>query len=252
MPIGPTNSVNAFLYLDLVPMFNPSRPTGTTEIQASRVAKVVQLFDRGLDLASTSLGFHGTSIQAIREIIRMGLLPPGYDWAGPPDHEIEQSGLIYIVPTAEGIKGTKFEPYKYLVDWDPLGSAKAYALRCGQAHFFLTELGCGLANHLLGETAYSITIRGLCEEHSGPFLEAGFSHRQISEAWRKTQSSSVEGVVLVLGREILDAHTVEQGRAEDQVPELKVMTTQGLELKYIKGIEPVGQYDYDYLNGLRT
>lgn len=193
----------------------------TKKLQATTItAKVSSLFEIGLDNPHV-LGYHGTSIEAIEHLAKTGYLP------NTGRHKNE----LYFYPTnAVGIDNV-------------IEETKMYSRWNAWKHFMTNQLPfepnydelCVFDDSDLSELP---TLARQCEEYN-------ISEYQLNRLLGKAKRER-KGVIISLSPDIINEFKLYTPSKVEQ-DERYIKVPQGLNIDYIAGIEPVGQFEWNVL-----
>lgn len=199
---------------------------------------------RGIRFEDT-IGFHGTSIEAIQEAVKTGKLP--ISLAAQPQ-------AIFIFPNLKHpavkklIEQGKLQVIPGTVprNSDEVGvsflATQKYAKDVARRHRFLKELGLEMnkdnadwaADALSTDSGYSAA------------RDKGFSSQKARAA--DNAAKRAKGVVLGISSDILTEHPLHNPPAPDEGVFFNV--EEGLPIRYVIGVEPVGDEEFKYFERL--
>ncbi len=205
-----------------------------TEAVKESARKVAELFESGLDREDEAIGVHGTSIEAIMYLAEHGKLPPG---ARTP-------GEFYYYPLGKGFDAVD-RAKKIYADWNVM------------KYYISSKLPFKLDKGLYEELSQFILLNGDSKEDYPKLLRMcnrhGITERQLSAWGEEARSQGRKGVVILLSKDILkDGYKVSEDKTGSDDNEARFSIKRGLPLKYIIGIEPVGNYEYKKLEELQN
>lgn len=230
----------------------------------SYASRVSECFQEGLSTIENSLGYHGTSIQAIQYLLREGRLPPtthaSCGWLGPPDGEsprgISGPGCFYFMPVAQHFPDhANFE--HFVSTRSAISLAGDYARTNAFTHALLEKLNLNFDDSVHYQLCSEIAEAWI-EGRTAP--EARFHalqmYPQLADDPRLgetraiaaiRQAKDARGVIIVLERCADQIFSVVNG----DVPEdLALDARNGIPLEAIRGIEPRGDAEFDFLDSL--
>ena len=219
---------------------------------AERERRLVSLFESGLD-SPDIMAYHGTSLEALQELIKTGNLPTGKTEGG--------IGYLYFfrldMPVPENFLFGETE------EESSEGGAKMYAESLAYEASLCRILGLDIRNerefleamdhilfqyqsravtgrsttltegHLLNGSQYDDILSKYLDEYGFPCIKAAFD-----------ESIKRKGVIIGINQKILNHDP--QSAYEDLDDEgWRVNLPEGLPLEYISGLEPVGQPEYE-------
>ena len=204
--------------------------------------KVAALLEMGLDSPAT-IGFHGTSIEAVIQLIRTGILPGGVQY----DPYVR--GKLFFSPADSFPKpelcshlGERERGIEISADMAALSARR---------HFLLNAFGFGFADHkaalhvgALFDEAYWYDDR-LNRQLQKFFAGRGWDWSKVNEL--KAESEKRRGVVLCLGP-LLDGETI--GLSNEK--HLYLTTPEGLSIDRFVGLEPQGEAEFEFLEELQS
>lgn len=208
---------------------------------------IIAAAERGIDAADI-VGFHGTSVEALEYLRDHGVLIAG-EGGGPGT----ENSLYFAPINSQFPKMPKVPKYLGENKMAAFKHAISYAERISQEHNFVTQLGLELEDPKIRENAM-VLVEHFQDE--SPFQEAwsffqkqGISYEILAKALNGCRMR--KGVVLALGKEI-KMYEIKPGDGPEKSPgDYRVVVPEGLPLKTIVGIEPVGQIEWDFLNRFR-
>lgn len=193
--------------------------------------RISKLLENGI--SKKPLMLHGTSVETVIELFENGVLPTGTYLAETPDH-------LYFVPVQDRLKGTKFyDEFEGFTVPFAKKSAKGYAKVNAERWYVFNEIKKAVSNPEYAEVITFDWIYGfypviIPEEEKQKALRLGFE-KIISEAEKR------KGVILEMNDDILEL--VIELDPEDEG--LKLDCPNGLDAKYVKGIELLGNEERD-------
>ena len=204
-------------------------------------------FEKGIDKSDNSiLGFHGTSIFTLMNAIKTGFLPitkgseayaggGGIESTKAYGENFEKYGF-HLVPNPKNKVIQKINFRKNLIQ-DPYKEAVNWANYLASRHSYFDKYNMDLDNP---------------EHHAASHeLEAGMKigEKEIQKKYnlQKPKSNPIKsGVVLAISDSAANDFEVLMGGDGDDIN----IVTKSFPLKYIKGIDPVDDYAYEWLDQL--
>lgn len=196
---------------------------------------VVNLFESGLERKSEAFAMHGTSLEAIQHLIETGVMPA----------EGRLPGEFYFLSlerhgVTEAMKG-----------------AVAYAQWNANKHYISDRLPFELNKALFEGLSQFVADTAIAQgqsEHFDQFLDAALQHeisRKQLTAWLMESIKNRGGVVI-----LIDPRAEQDFKTHyDDDPNMDgdyLRAPEGLPLEYIIGIEPQGDYEYEFLEALQA
>jgi hypothetical protein len=169
--------------------------------------------------------YHGTAIESIGYALTSGFLPPLGGWKNE----------FYFVP--EGI-GSHEGDFEHASNYAELNAVKWFVRK--HLHPRLEMINMEVFNN------YFMEFEPDFEDVSALLRElnrVGVRRAEV-DILRKQARKTRKGVVLILSNKIKDDYEVTLGEGYDQY---RIVANEGLPLFYITGIEPLGDYEYDFL-----
>jgi len=210
-----------------------------------RIARVVELFEKGLDDTEDCIGYHGTSLEALQYLIENGHWPvsnlegfygdtPGISFY-PRKSQFSTFDLL----------GVNFPDEKYMAK-----EAANYAEQIARSHHLLRLLNLPIDDDAMEDNARNIANNSPDDARDPEkeyrfFLEIVKDKKILDEAIAKAKKR--HGVVIGLSKSALGKGTVQHGDPGD----LRILTPSGVDLSFISGIEPMGQEEFDFLKNLQ-
>lgn len=226
------------------------------EAQGCKRSLIEILYKRGIPDNKRSLGFHGTSLDALILAAETGVIPTG---VGRGNEE-----YIYFYPNTESPQMQKASPklfgktidnlpFQYLST--PNAAGKRTALTAFKDARDYAEVNAGLmylTQKFKTKTKNQLhRLKDELEDFSGgnrettALLKKGFSRDQLWEIYREftkiTHGEKGISIVLSLDPKILADFKVETAVGPDSG--LRVHAPHGIPLKYISGIEVIAAHD---------
>jgi hypothetical protein len=204
--------------------------------------QIAKLFENGIDRAQT-VGYHGTSIGALEVALKTGLIPA------------DRTGYLYFFPNPTHPRmqgpspGFRLIPSAFGPSHLPFLGAEKYATTIADDHLILQKLNIPMTNKaitalaLLHDTA---NLRGRARAKAF-FAPYGYTLDQVdSVALNVIQNEPAGGIILGFHPTVFDRYKL--SNADEG---LRIRVPAGLPIQYLQGIEPLGQREYDYLEGLQ-
>jgi len=186
------------------------------------------LIEQGLDKIDEAVAVHGTGIEAIVHLIQHGTLP----------REGRHPDEFFFYPLTLGKNKA-------------LDEAKAYAEWNALKYYVLDKLSFSLDNDTLEElSSYVMGIMDFeeCLQLGRLCRERGVTERDLVRWISEAQGQKREGVLVLLSPQLFDEFSPIIDEEEGKVD----MGELGLSTKYILGIEPLGQHEWDVINALQA
>jgi hypothetical protein len=230
--------------------------TNMSEIQCA----VSELFSKGLESNETALGYHGTSWEAIEELLRTGVLPASSSKNVSDD--AHPAGRVYFYPLKEALPKHPLA-CTFLEMHAIMKNAGWYARSTARVHAFVRALDLDLNDRSLNQLAGSLflfdttlpsKISALIKLFSKNFAMKLYeslknfdkTDLEIQDALRLANER--EGIVLSIRRNVVKAFEIADGDKNEG--DVCLLCPNGVPIKHISGIEPLGQYEYDQLDRL--
>lgn len=224
---------------------------GVVRTQAEEcVRHVVHVFE-GNPNPRLAFGYHGTSLQSLKLAMETGVLKPSLTpglekeiyFFGNPLHpkikELSQRGTIQFTPRA--------------FHWDTTDSRAAFKGAQGYA------LDRSRASRLLEYLRLPVTpeTKYLADDFTSigtalPEIRRGFARFHVTDRELKPAleyAGKGRGVVLLLSEEVTEHFKV--SNAPNKEPGLRLEAPDGLPLRFIAGIEAMGDEEYQFLLDLQ-
>lgn len=225
-----------------------------------------RLFAAGLDNEADTVGYHGTSIEAVKILIETGSLPPS-SCTNIPQGEYP-GNRIYFFPVAEKWKRSGFAEQANRC-LHPLEGAELYAHSIAQEASFMAQLGLDYTNRSLNNECSKLLFvmndnrksiqRNLPGILQGDDYDLREIYKRITSMGRSeddirnayTIASARKGVVLGIGKTIRrPSKKLTLAEGDKNMDDLSIICPQGLSIKHITGIEPMGNDERDELEGM--
>ncbi len=234
---------------------NPEAELNENEIK-EREKKIADLFEQGLD-SPDIMAYHGTSLEAINELIKTGYLPTGkieggidYLYFFRLDKPVPESWLDG--ETEKEHIQRRIEMYARDLAFEA-SLCRTLGLDFSKDKQFLDAMGSVAFQH---QIRVEIGRDELKEEHlrNSSHFDAiieylnRFGFPAIKAAF--DESFGREGVIIGINSEILKN---DPQSAYDELDDegWRANLPKGLPLEYISGIEPIGQPEYGYFEALQ-
>ena len=225
--------------------------------EAERERKIADLFEQGLD-SPDIMAYHGTSLEAINELIKTGKLPSGktdggigYLYFFRLDHPVPKEWLNGETEQENIMGGAKM----YAKDLaHETSMCRILGLDINQDHDFLSamerifwqyqnRINVGRSSELeekyLRENDENDILAKYIDQYGFPAIKAAFD-----------ESFQRQGIIIGINQKIL-AHDVQSAYEELNDEGWRANLPDGLPLEYISGLEPVGQPEYEYFEALQ-
>ncbi len=208
-----------------------------------------QAFQKGIDKNDKSIiGFHGTSIFALLEAIKKGFLPvtSGSEIFAAGEYQKKIYGQqfenygFHVVPNPQNDIVKKIEFRKKLIS-DPYSEAIRWAEYISGRHYFFDKYKMNFENpnhhaasHEFGQMMH---------------LDDKDSEQEISKKYnlKKPKPTAIKGgVVLAISDSVANNFKLAAGGDGD---DLNIITKK-LPIEYIKGIEPIDDSAYEWLDDI--
>ncbi len=218
----------------------------TKNTELVRIQKIVELFEIGLDNDEGSIGYHGTSLEALEFLIKEGYLPGG---TGTNLKETDvQHGDLHFFPLK-----SKFASHAQVGTFpdesEILDDVAIYAEGIAGEHYLLRKLNFDLSDQKHGYMARILARRSYDLDYQEAYTQMlleGVDKKVLDAAIEG--ASKRKGVVIALSMQLLETYTPVDGDPGD----LKIHFPKGLDLNGISGIEPMSTDEYDYLDRLQN
>ncbi|MDD4899260.1 MAG: ATP-binding protein [Candidatus Omnitrophica bacterium] len=196
--------------------------------------EIARLLESGLDNKDQAIGVHGTSVEAIQYLAQHGHMP-----VAAPDVGRE---FYFYTATEENFEDAAYEAKDYAQEHAIMRyiiGKFSFQLK-GKAYFELTEF---LIHPSLQELKQFPHLNKLCRQH-------GITKEKILQWIQESKALGRQGVIILVSKEIAKDFVVNT-MPGDTVGYI-VVAEEGLPIKYIVGIEPLGEYEWDNLEGLSS
>lgn len=191
--------------------------------------RIAQLLKNGI--SKKLLMLHGTSVESVIELFENGILPSGTDLA-------ESTYTLYFVPVQEKLKGTIFydEFDGFTVSFAKT-SVKAYAKINAERWYVYNRIRKVVSNPLYAGKIAHEWLYGLRDD-----IPEEERQKALRLDWKEIMSKAEKrkGAILEINDDILKLDL----ELDPEDEGLKMHCPNGLDVKYIKGIELLGSEDY--------
>lgn len=221
--------------------------TTVREPQTRRLREPLDEFARRLQIKELSdvkeqpgdtVGFHGTSLDAVQIMMQTGYLPTGVG-------EMNE-GAIYFNPLPSTLRASNWKCDLPRSEQDAIENAKDYAGLLGRGHWVAHRAGAQDFNSAVSVCREAIvvesTIRDFPKHFGEEWSRSGLDQSTLCHFI--SQSSSVKGVLLYLNPTVYHDFRVCEAISGDQG--FRIMAPEGLPLRCISGIVPLGAYEKDF------
>jgi hypothetical protein len=209
---------------------------------------VIDCFHESLSNPGKSAGYHGTSIQTVRYAILHGRIP-----SSSPLSVTDTPGRFYFFPNPLHFPNQSRSDTICSTE-NPIESAKSYAKTNAFIHAVMERLRFSLDDKAQYEACFEVDSRGyydstmeligwIRENHAPVF--GRFSDSALEDAINA--ATLQKGVILVLDLSVRDILQVCEG---DVDTDLSLDAPSGISLDLIRGIKPLGDREFDFLNRL--
>ncbi len=224
-----------------------------TNSEITHIKRLMELFELGLGNTRRTIGYHGTSIESMQYLIRTGHLPGavGENIAASPENSwLPQKGDLYFYPLKSKFPGYDPDISKYFPDeTHVIDSVVGYASDIAESHCFLMKLGLGLDN-----LEYNIGARNLMcgmfrneiREFKEKLISIGINNADIDQAVKEAKKR--KGIILGLSTTLLRQYQPKDGDKHEG--DLRFTFPKGLDYKYISGLEPLGEEEFNFFKNL--
>lgn len=231
----------------------------TTDIERiKREEKLAALFEQGLD-SPDIIALHGTSLEALSELIKSGRLPSGKTEGGvgylyffrldvpvpedflngeTPEENIQGGVKMYAKDLAYEASLCRILGLDFNEDREFLEMLE----RIRSQHELRSIAGRGeelVEAHLLNGSKHQDIIAGYIEKYGFPAIKSAFG-----------ESIERKGIIIGLNKEILN-HNPQSAYQELDDEGWRINLPEGIPLEYISGLEPIGQPEYDFFIALQ-
>lgn len=216
--------------------------------------------------ATTTVGYHGTCIEAVEIILAGGALPSS---------TADKDGYVYFLPRRDQPEQVKlwselglseeFKANTEIAEANRVELPTVYAAQAAKSVFFLRKLGLEVSydtrSHPLHDSVTQLLVHWPTFDAS---LDDNFDEDWSRESWRKLCDAGVSedrleslriemsdrsGIMLGLSTKILSDFQVTDG--DDGVNgDFRIHTPHGLDLSYITAMKPLGAYEQEYFRTL--
>ena len=199
-----------------------------------RIKHIVQLFETGLD-SEDCVGYRGTSLESMEYIVNNGVLLGRLYGA---------SREIYFFPFK-----SKFQNHPlrdtFPDEHDVIERTSQYAGQNAESHYLIRLLDLDIENAkdyveslMLSEGDYFMDE--ILKKHP----KLGFRRSNLLKIIHEAEKR--KGFILGLNSKVLQSFKI-MGSCDIKEGDLKIVCPNGLPYKYLSGIEPLGQEEWDYL-----
>lgn len=210
-------------------------------------------FAAGFTDTSRVVGFHGTSLEAVKQLITTGNLPANTI----EDRRHIEVGDLFFVPIQD--RFPNFPTIGFMED--PLAEAVVYANLIAKRHFLMVKLGLDFTNLEQYSLALELAAVDKILRPLGKALEIcqrdGFNIPENIFNMPRTDlqviiddSDTKRGVVLGLSESILDHFQPEPGDSGGMFGDMKINCPEGLSYEFIKGIKVLGVKESDLFRSM--
>ena len=215
------------------PKFNPE----TESERSKRVDYLLRIFELGLD-SNDIIGYHGTSLEVVKEMIDTGKIKGGYGGHFENEIGILPKQLSIFLKNAKVKLVSDVEGH---LDDPSLRAAAGYAKVNAVHHRAMVALG------------YSLDDRGKYslvgdENLQDDLLIAGKLTKKEIRVIRNTYTKArkMHGVVFGLHKDALTDFDLRPVKESDEKGERIIVCPNGIDLRYLIGLEPEGQEEWNY------
>lgn len=241
-------------------------PTGVPESansqeteQRSRELFLVGLYERGLSEGEDTIGYHGTSLESMQYLLRIGSLP-GYTTRTEHDPHLPQLGDLYFAPIPERFPDRNIV---YSAITTPLNDGVIYAAEAARSYNLARLLRVDISDPHYYSMIHSITLNandfqtskslGVSnwDDDAQQYLnqlaeDLGLSDATIQAHIRR--SLQRQGVVLTISKEALQQYEVLPG---DQPDDLRLRCPEGFDYRFFNGLQPMGRDEIAMFDNMR-
>jgi hypothetical protein len=190
-------------------------------------------------ISENPLMLHGTGIESVFELANSGKLPTGVINIDEESVYEADEGRLFFAPVSSRFKGEKYKELFEIGKSKCIRDARSYASYAAFTNFLASELGC--------KTAETYTLLGYleCGSIGWKELERGLRKDGIRVSIERmkslyAQARKRKGVIVEPTEAILELPNEVD---EDDVCAIAVECPEGLDKKYIHGIELLGRVE---------
>lgn len=219
--------------------------------RAERIRALARFLETGLDDEDHTLGYHGTSLEAVMRIVESGKLEGGLQiWHAHLEHGPKPGDLYFFRRRAYAADYPRAGDV--LDDEEAIKSAEIYAAMLGRAHRFLAYLELPFNVETIEEAHKIFDPSGIEPKHARQFfLDRGIDTARLRKAEHTAEHR--KGIVLALHTNLLRSYTVLPTENTDPKwpPDNKIHCPDGLSYRFLAGLEPQGQDEWDFCKQLQ-
>lgn len=220
---------------------------------------VHELFAHGLESKETALGFHGTSWEAIEELLRTGALPPSS--SKNLKGVTHAAGRVYFHLTPQALPKHPLVHTFRKTHQEVIHEVEGYAEDIARTHAFMKALGLDLGDRSFTDARAAASQMG--RQRRIRSLERFFSDLNASHHYKRLRGLGItdeeirraleiaatrNGIVLSIRRSVMDVFKIAEGDKDNG--DLSIVCPDGLPVEHISGLEPMGDFEYEQLDQL--
>jgi|GEM_PF-3126626 len=206
--------------------------------QIERIKFLVQNFEQGLD-SPDIIGYHGASLEVIKDIVKSGKLKGVVSFS--PKMKVQERTLSIYKKDAEFSDKTFV---KHHGKDEALNQVVTYATTISLRHQVLQAAGLPL-----DDKHYLDVIND--EELQMEMVKNGLINKNILHEIL-TRYFNTSGVVIGIHKDALADFTYYEGNLVDEENEIQFLCPEGIDIKYIVGIEPESEREWNYFENLQN
>lgn len=227
--------------------------SGSLEHKAEVLRKFLALIrdveKEGVEPLPDTIGFHGTSQKTIDYILEYGSLPGGvfhYE-----EKDFPSKGDIYFSPLPRKVPKEVSIRIPPESDQSAFDNAEGYSEIGSRNSYLLEKLGMDPFDPKYYQWAVEIQAPSpkLTNLKDGPSEVRVLTFEKIDRALDEIDAEGHLGYVLGLSTEVTDLYDVSPGDSGD---DLRIHVPQGLPLRLITEIYPLGPVEQDFVKSLET
>ncbi len=218
--------------------------TGAFSAVTDSTRAFVALCERGIDDRAAIVGWHGTSLEAIQQALRLGGLAPS-----SVPHAKASAGHLFFYPSGENdsLSGDALTFQRF-----GRGGAMHYAEGNARHHYLLAVAGLDHANPRDHRRAFeavdSFSANPRSTATREAFLKLGVAPEKLSEVM--AELGGRRGFLIAIGKSALERYQASDGDVPGE--DRKIYVPMGLSFDDIAGIEPLGDVEFTFFETLQA
>jgi hypothetical protein len=208
--------------------------------------KILKAFEKGIEDEGSVIGYHGTSLEAVKVLLETGKMP-GY--TGRDDNFMKRGDLNFY-PLKSKLQDHSLKE-TFLDKEETLKKTASYAESVSESHYLLKSLEIEIDDKNCEEAARLLCSPFLEEDEEREmrqrFLGRGINEKELDEAIEK--ASGKNGVIITISDNILGRYEILPG--DQGEGDLKINFSNGFSVDYIEGIKPIGKENINFFEELK-